>query len=224
MAPQELMQRLKELEINWMAITDHNTMANCAAYEYNAFKHGINFTWGVEMQTAEEIHVLVYFDDRQAAQRFDKELYEALPAIENDPDFFGDQVVIDENANILKMEHKALSSSVFWDLSEAVSIARAHGGYCVPAHIDAGANSILGQLGFLPAEPFFELLGITARLDVEKYLASHPELVGKAFLRSSDAHYLGDLGCGTTRLRLQSASVSELGKAIARAPRYEIII
>ncbi|NLK49055.1 MAG: PHP domain-containing protein [Candidatus Cloacimonetes bacterium] len=224
MAPFDLVSRLRELEINWMAITDHNSMANCAAYEKVAKMAGIRYTWGVEMQTAEEIHMLVYFDDKEAAQSFDKELYAALPPIDNDPDFFGDQVVIDENANILRMEQKALSSSVYWDLSEAVSIARAHGGYCVPAHVDAGANSILSQLGFMPLEPEFDLLGITARLNLSSFLKQHPQLAGKAFMRCSDAHYLSDLGSGSTRLKLTDATVADLISAVHKAPRTEIII
>lgn len=224
MSPQELVTRLRELEVHWFAITDHNSMANCPAYQASAMAGGLDFTWGVEVQTAEEIHLLVYFDDSEAAVSFDKKLYAALPDLPNDPDFFGDQVVIDENANIIRLEQKALSNSTLWDLSEAVTIARAHGGYCVPAHIDAGANSILSQLGFMPQEPDFELLGITARLDLPAFLDRHPELRGKAFLRCSDAHYLADLGSGATRLKLENASVAELFKAVAGAPRTEIIV
>jgi hypothetical protein len=37
-----------------------------------------------------------------------------LPSLPNDPDFFGDQVVIDENCNIIRMEQKALSNSTLW--------------------------------------------------------------------------------------------------------------
>lgn len=224
MAPQELVARLRELEVNWFAITDHNSMANCPAYQASATVAGLDFTWGVEVQTAEEIHLLVYFDDPDAARSFDSQLYSALPDLPNDPDFFGDQVVVDENANIIRLEQKALSNSTLWDLNEAVSIARAHGGYCVPAHIDAGANSILGQLGFMPLEPDFELLGITARLNLPVFLDSHPELRNKAFLRCSDAHYLADLGSGSTRLKLENASVAELSRAVGRAPRTEIIV
>ncbi|HOH79009.1 MAG TPA: PHP domain-containing protein [Candidatus Cloacimonadota bacterium] len=224
MAPDDLIARLKELEINWFAITDHNSMANCPAYHAAAKTAGLEFSWGVELQTAEEIHLLVYFDDCDAALSFDQQLYAALPSLPNDPDFFGDQVVIDENCNIIRMEQKALSNSTRWDLSEAVSIASAHGGYCVPAHIDAGANSILGQLGFMPQEPDFELLGITARLDLSAFLDQHPELRHRAFLRCSDAHYLADLGSGTTRLKLERASLAELFKAVRGEPRTQIIV
>lgn len=224
MAPQDLMQRLKSLHVDWLAITDHNSLANCPAYAKVAQAMGLEFSWGVEVQTLEEIHLLVYFDDSSAAMSFDKELYAALPDIANDPDYFGDQVVIDENGNILKLEPKALSSSVWWDLSQTVEAASAYGGYCVPAHVDAGANSILSQLGFLPPEPEFELFGITAKLNLSSWLPEHPQFEGKSFLRASDAHYLSDLGSGATRLRLEKASIHDLFKAVRGETRTELIV
>lgn len=224
MGPQDLMQRLIDLHINWLAITDHNTLANCPAYANVAQAMGLEFSWGVEVQTSEEIHLLVYFDDPEAAMCFDTELYAALPDIANDPDFFGDQVVIDEKGNILKLEPKALSNSVIWDLSQTVEVAKSYGGYCVPAHVDASVNSIISQLGFLPTEPEFELFGITAKLKLAQWLQQHPEFEGKAFLRASDAHYLSDLGMGATRLRLEKASIADLFKAVRGENRTEMIV
>lgn len=193
MSPSALIERLIECEIEWFAITDHNSMANCPAYEYAAKQAGLHFSWGVEIQTVEEIHLLAYFDDSEMAKAFDSELYLSLMAIENDPDFFGDQVVIDENESILKMEPRALINSSLWDLTTAVDVVQAFGGVAIPAHIDAGVNSIISQLGFLPAFPDFPVLGITAKLDLQRYLLENPQFAGKAFLRASDAHYLDDL-------------------------------
>lgn len=224
MGPQEMMQRLISLHVDWLAITDHNTMANCPAYAKAAQEMGLEFSWGVEVQTSEEIHLLVYFDDSDAARCFDKELYHALPDLANDPDYFGDQVVIDEKGNILKLEPKALLNSVIWDLSQTVEVAKSYGGYCVPAHVDASANSIISQLGFLPQEPVFELFGITAKLKLAQWLQTHPEFEGKAFLRASDAHYLSDLGSGATRLRLKKASIEDLFKAVRGENRTELIV
>jgi hypothetical protein len=48
MAPDDLIARLKELEINWFAITDHNSMANCPAYHAAAKTAGLEFSWGVD--------------------------------------------------------------------------------------------------------------------------------------------------------------------------------
>jgi len=223
MSPASLIRRIKELNIEWIAITDHNSLANCPAYAEVAEKNGIAFTYGVEIQTTEEIHLLAYFDDREKAMQFDKLLYEALPAIENDADFFGDQVVIDAEENIMRIEQKALSNSVIWSLEETVEYIAAYSGVPVPAHVDAAVNSILGQLGFLPAYPEFPLLGITSGLILDEFLKQHPDLSGHAFLRASDAHYLTDLGCGNSRITVIEPVASELMMA-ARKIENRIII
>lgn len=224
MSPQAVTQRLQSLGIDWMAITDHNSFANCPAYASVAERAGISFTWGVELQTMEEIHLLVYFDAPEAALAFGKELYDSLLPLPNDPEFFGDQVIIDEKEDILGMEQRALANSSQWDLKTSVDKAMEYGGYCVPAHIDATANSILGQLGFLPREPEFDLLGVSARLDLKMFLAQQPALSSKAFLRCSDAHYLSDLGCGSSRLYVQNASVAELSLAARGLEERKILI
>ncbi|MDD3535542.1 MAG: PHP domain-containing protein [Candidatus Cloacimonetes bacterium] len=224
MSPSALIKRLKECGVEWFAITDHNSMANCPAYEYAAQQAGLFFSWGVEIQTVEEIHLLAYFDDSAMAQAFDSELYLSLMAIENDPDFFGDQVIIDEKENILKMESRALINSSLWDLTTAVDVVQAFGGLAVPAHIDATVNSIISQLGFLPAFPDFPVLGITAKLDIQRYLLENPQLAGKAFLRASDAHYLDDLSQAFAAvIYLEEPSISELILAAKRQAGRHIV-
>lgn len=215
MSPRAVVRRLKECGIQWMAITDHNSMANCPAYEKAALAEGLSFTWGVEIQSSEEIHILAYFDDPEAAQEFDKELYESLLPLANDPDFFGDQVIIDENENILRVEQRALINSSQWDLNTVAERIESHGGLAVPAHIDAGVNSILSQLGFIPAVPAFRLFGITASLNAAQWAGQNPFFADKSLLRASDAHYLSDLGSGYSELFVDNASVSELLKAAA---------
>jgi len=219
MSPHAVVAKAKELKIEWLALTDHNTLANCPAYAEVAEASGLAFTYGTEIQTAEEIHLLAYFDDREKAMEFDRELHNALPEIKNDADFFGDQVVIDAEENIIRMEEKALSNSVVWDLDETVNRILYFHGFAVPAHIDAEANSILSQLGFLPQEPDFSLLGITAKLNLTGFLLLHPELRDKSFLRSSDAHYLSDLGSGTSEIIVEKPTVKEL--MIAAKQLYE---
>jgi hypothetical protein len=185
-------------------------MANCATYASVAKQAGLAFSWGVELQTSEEIHLLVYFDDPEAAQAFDAELYASLLPLDNDPDFFGDQVVIDENEQILRMENRALINSTLWDLTDACETARSYGGFVVPAHVDAGTNSILSQLGMMPEEPVFDAFGITAGLDTAKFVSRNPWFQGKSLFRSSDAHYLADLGTGIARVYCQEPTVKEL--------------
>lgn len=213
MSPHALMQKLKDFQIEWFAITDHNSMANCPAYEKVAQAEGLSFTWGVEIQSAEEIHLLAYFDDSASAQAFDLELYNSLLPLENDADFFGDQVIIDENENIIRVEQRALINSSLWDLNTVADRVQAFGGLLVPAHVDASVNSILSQLGFVPEQPVFPAFGITARLDTANWLVQHAYFADKSLLRASDAHYLADLGSGYSELYVEYASVAELQKA-----------
>lgn len=210
MSPQALIQRLKELNIEWIAITDHNSLANCPAYAKVAGDNGIAFTYGVEIQTSEEIHLLAYFDDCAKAMEFDGILYDALLPLPNDADFFGDQVVIDADENIVRLEERALSNSVLWDIEETKRKVEEYSGFCVPAHIDAYTNSIIGQLGFLPPDLNFNILGVTSSLILKDFLAQHPELSSYSFLRASDAHYLNDLGCGSSKIYVKNATVKEL--------------
>ncbi|HPF09279.1 MAG: PHP domain-containing protein [Candidatus Cloacimonetes bacterium] len=210
MSPRALVHKLKEAGIEWFAITDHNSMANCPAYSAVAKKAGLYFSWGVEIQTVEEIHLLAYFDHPQKAQAFDAELYASLLPLLNDADFFGDQVIIDENENILKVEPRALINSSTWDLARAVERIQDYDGFAVPAHIDAMVNSIISQLGFLPPSPEFKVLGITANLELDKYLAENPQLQNKQFMRASDAHYLSDLGNAYCMMNVVQPTIQEL--------------
>ncbi len=210
MSPSALVKELKQIGIQWFAITDHNSMANCPAYAAVAAKNGLSFTWGVEVQSVEEIHILAYFDNPDDAQCFDRELYQSLLPLKNDPDFFGDQVIIDENENILRVEPRALINSSTWDLATVVQEIEAYGGLAIPAHIDAGVNSVISQLGFLPPFPEFEILGITAGLDLKKYLVEHPQMADKSFIRASDAHYLADLRHGSCMIYSQEPTAKEI--------------
>ncbi len=210
MSPGKLIERIRSLNIEWMAITDHNSMANCPAYEKWALDSRLHFSWGVEIQTAEEVHLLAFFDDRDAARSFDQLLYQSLLPVKNDCAYFGDQVVIDADENIIRMEEKALINSSVWDIETCFNEVSSYGGICFPAHVDASVNSILSQLGFVPLSPVFEMYGITAGLDIGKFLQEHPFFADKALIRASDAHYLDDLGRGFSRFYIDKPSCREM--------------
>ena len=108
------------------------------------------------------------------------------------------------------MEQRALINSSQWDLNTVAEKVKAYNGLAVPAHIDAGVNSIISQLGFMPSEPKFKLVGITAMLDIKSWLTEHPDFEDKVFLRASDAHYLNDIGKGYSIINVAEATVQEL--------------
>lgn len=67
------------------ALTDHNTVGNCAAFCEAAERYGIIALPGMELTTAEEVHVVCVFGDLDAAQAFEAEVFRRLPPLENDP-------------------------------------------------------------------------------------------------------------------------------------------
>jgi 3',5'-nucleoside bisphosphate phosphatase len=223
MSPRTIMQAAMMQNLDIIALTDHNSMLNCLAYGKVARRYGIRLLPGVEIQTAEDIHVVALFETYPEA--FQNELYAALPNIPNDPEYFGDQVIIDENENILGFEPKALINSVAWSLEEALDRVRAYNGFAYPAHVDATANSILTQLGFIPDHVRFSAAGVTAKIDLKKTFTEYPFLKKYTLIRCSDAHYATDIGCGYTEFHLSEPTLAEIVLACenrdGRAARWE---
>jgi 3',5'-nucleoside bisphosphate phosphatase len=213
MSPLCVIKKAKELGLDIIAITDHNTMANCSAYHRVAEKEDVNFLNGVEIQTAEEIHLIALFDEFANAMSFDRELYDSLLNIPNDPEYFGDQVVVDADENIIRCEDKALLNSSLWSLDEVLIKVEEHNGFCFPAHVDATTFSIIGQLGFIPDSLPIAAVGITAKGKRDVILENYPFLQKFALIRSSDAHYLADIGSGYAMFLLESPTVKEIRMA-----------
>jgi len=216
MDPESVMQTAAKNGISIFALTDHNSLANCPAYAAWAKRFGIAFLYGVEIQTAEEIHLIALFDNTQEAMEFNELLYDSLLPIPNDPDFFGDQVVIDEEGGIVRMEERALINSSVWDLDTAYQQVDSYGGLCFPAHVDATTFSIIGQLGFIPPHLDFAAVSVTANCRIDRLLTTYPWLQKYPLFACSDAHYLADIGKGTTAFYLAAPTVAEIRKAFKK--------
>lgn len=223
MSPHSVLYRARELGLDIIAITDHNSCKNCQAYHDLGEEYGIVVICGIEIQTSEEIHVIALFATLQEALKFDKLIDEVLLPIQNNPDFFGDQVIVDKDENIIGIEEIALINSVTWDFETTVKRVKQFDSICYPAHIDAKSNSVLSQLGFLPPDSEVDGIGITARCDINSFLTKKSYLATRTVIRSSDAHYLHEMGSGSCFARLEAPTFAELKKAFARQDGREII-
>ncbi len=176
------MAHLKGLSL--IALTDHNAAHNLQAMAKAAAEYGLIFIPGIEVNTSEEVHVLTYFADVDAAVTFGETLYDALPDIQNRPDIFGNQIIMDESDNIKGRLSKLLLQAVPFSLDDILRMAKAAGGCAVPAHINRDSFSLLANLGFLPPKLF-------GCVEVAKGLPC-PDLDSNlTVLHSSDAHELG---------------------------------
>lgn len=59
--------------LNIVALTDHNSTKNCRAFFTAAKRHGIIAVAGMELTTAEDVHIVCLFPTLEAAENFDAE-------------------------------------------------------------------------------------------------------------------------------------------------------
>ena len=175
-----------------MALTDHNTCRNCPAFFSAAKQYGIIPIAGMELTTAEDIHVVFLFRELAQALEFDKLVSERKPRIPNRTDIFGDQLIIGEDDKVVGTEEFFLSNATDIPIEETAALAERYGAICYPAHIDREANGILAVLGMLPPRPDFRCVEINRPEKVAELTQAH-RLGGKHIIVSSDAHYLWDI-------------------------------
>ena len=175
-----------------MALTDHNTCRNCPAFCAAAEEQGIIPVPGMELTTAEDIHMVCLFPSLDAAMAFDDAIRRRRVLIPNRPAIFGEQWIMDECDNIIGSEEHLLSNATTVSVEESVPLVESFGGVCYPAHIDREANGILAVLGALPEKPVFPCVELHDGSREPEIRTRHltPET---RVLVSSDAHVLWDI-------------------------------
>ncbi len=182
---------VKGLQI--LALTDHNTCGNCPAFYAACKRQGVIPVAGMELTTAEDIHLVCLFPTLEAAMAFHAQVGARRVRVQNRPDIFGDQLILDENDAVVGCDADLLPNATTLPLEEGAALARSHGGLCYPAHIDREANGILAVLGSFPEQPDFACVEYRDRDSRPALEERFPLLRGKQTVFSSDAHYLWDI-------------------------------
>ncbi len=206
MSPSRIVREAKERGIHMIAITDHNTCDNVVYAQRVGEEIGVKVLPGMELQTEEEVHLLAYFDSLDAACSFKDRIYAYLPDVKNDPEYFGDQVIVDESEMVVGFEEKLLLNSLLLSVDECVKMVRDYGGLPVPAHVDRDTYGLISQLGFIPDYLGFDALEVSRLMELEEAVRRWPELDEYTIITSSDAHYPGDIGAAVTLLRMEEPS------------------
>ena len=175
-----------------MALTDHNTCRNCPAFFEAAKKQGIIPVAGMELTTAEDIHMVCLFPTLESAMDFDREIQTRRILIPNRTDIFGDQYVMDGQDEIVAIEPHLLSNATTVSVEEAPALTARFGGVCYPAHIDRQANGIISTLGFLPPDMHFPTVELHDGEKEAEYRQNHIGDTTRVVI-GSDAHVLWDI-------------------------------
>lgn len=199
--------------IHLIAITDHNASANIEAVQKAAKGMDLVVLPGMELQTAEEVHVLCLFDRFEQIEALQEVIDSSLPNLENNPDFFGEQFIVDETGDFIRREHRLLLVSASLTLSEAWKKVNELEGLLIPAHVDRKAFGLISSLGFVPTDIPIEILEISMQLNPDQAVKKYPQIAGYPLIQSGDVHYLADF-LGANEMLIEAPTISEIRKAI----------
>ena len=211
MSPGEIVARAKAAGMGGIALTDHQSARNTPAIAECARRAGLSCLFGMEVQTAEEVHTVALFDTTEQALKLTDWVYEAMPKRVNDPETFGDQPVVTWDDDIVDLEWRILAMGCRRTIPETAAKVHELGGLYVAAHVDRPNFSCLGTLGAIP-EGCFDAVELSRTAEAADWL---PKIGDYAVTRSSDAHNLDDVAKVWSEADLPAFTVDALRGAFA---------
>lgn len=146
----------------------------------------------MELTTSEDIHIVCLFETLEGAMNFGKRVKGLSIPIENRPDIFGHQLILDGQDNIIGEEKNLLINATLVSVEDVSALVGEFGGICYPAHIDRQANGIISVLGTFPVTPHFNCVEFHDGTKADEYIQKY-NLQDKKIIVSSDAHRLTDM-------------------------------
>ena len=199
--------------INLIAITDHNSSANIIAVQKAASGTELTVLPGMELQTKEEVHLLCLFDTLDQIDAFQSQVDLHMSDMMNNPEFFGEQFVVDETGGLISRETRLLLSSSSLSLDEAFQMVTTLAGLAIPAHVDRAAFGLFANLGFIPPEIPFPALEISNRISIADAIKKFPSILPFPLIQSGDVHYLNDY-LGANVMHLEKPEILEISLAL----------
>lgn len=214
MGAPEIVAACRKQGIALCAVTDHNAVDNATAVASAAQGNPVVIP-GMEVQSAEDIHLIVLFPDMETARSFQEWLWLEMPPIPNKPDIFGEQFIIDGENQILGEQKTLLVQGTGYDADVIAAEALERGCLVIPAHLNRPSFSYEAVLGPLPDDfpcSALELSSAVTGADFQEWRRRYP---WRVFIRSTDAHRLQEISKDRcTVMMLESPSFSELALAL----------
>jgi PHP family Zn ribbon phosphoesterase len=214
MSPRAIVEKSIEKGLDIIAVCDHNAAENVGATMRKGVAQGLQVLPGMEINSREEAHVLALFETADQALNMQEIIYRKLKGT-NRPELFGDQVIANELDEVEGFNDHLLIGAVDMGLKEIIRKIHDIGGLSIASHVDRPSFSVLSQFGFIPSDLGLDALEIA---NPEKPLEIHygPDGAGELpILRSSDAHFLSDIGRIYTDFLMEGPSLKEIRMALS---------
>jgi PHP family Zn ribbon phosphoesterase len=215
MSPRALVRKSVDKRLDIIAVCDHNASEN-VQYTVKAAQ-GTNLTVlpGMEVTSSEEVHVLALFESQESLLKLQDIVYANLPG-KNDEEIFGCQAIVNDLDEVEGLNERLLIGATGIPLDQIVKRIHELGGLAIASHIDREGFSLLGQLGFIPIDLTLDAVEVSPRTGLKEARIRFPELAAYPLVEFSDAHRLGEIGQGVTKIYLERATLSELKMAFEK--------
>jgi len=216
MIPPLIVERAIENNIDLIAVTDHNSSLNYISVKNAAKNTSLVVLPGVELQTREEVHILCLFDTIDQITKFQRIIDNHLPDLQNQPDHFGEQFIVDETGEFIRRENKLLLTSTSLSMNEAFKVVEQLGGLFIPAHVNRKAFGLLENLGFVPTDIPILAVEISRHITPEQAYFQFPQLKGYPIIQDGDVHRLDEY-LGVLTLSVSEPSIVEIKLALGHS-------
>ena len=213
MSPRAIVKTALEKGIDIIAITDHNSAENVIAAQKAAKNTGLTVLSGMEITTSEEAHILALFDDIESIIKLQDIVYNNLMPGVNDEKRFGEQIVVNEKDEVLDFNRRLLIAATELSVYSVVNTIQSLGGLAVASHVDKDVFSVISQLGFIPDNLKFNALEMSYHIDRKRAEELFAIYNSYAWISSSDAHYLDDIGKRTTTFIMNEPTTEDMVSA-----------
>jgi PHP family Zn ribbon phosphoesterase len=223
MIPPLIVQKALEKNIDLIAITDHNASANVYAVQKAAEGTPLTVLPGMEVQSREDVHLLTIFETPEELEVWQTQVDHALPNLHNQPEFFGEQFIVDETGEFIRSEPRLLLTSTSFSIDEIFARVKELGGLVIPAHVERTAYGLLPTLGLISENWQLLALEISRHTTPEQAAATFPALRQYSVLQSGDVHQLESF-LGTTVFTLASPTLLEIQMAFNHIDGRDVCI
>jgi signal transduction histidine kinase len=213
MHPSALVGAALKAGLDAIAVCDHNSAENAGAVRRAGRTAGLAVIAGMEITSAEEVHILGLMPDTEAALALQARIYRALPG-RNDERAFGMQVIANEEAEVLGFNDRLLAGATTLEVEQVVDEIHDAGGLAVASHVDRERFGIIGQLGIVPGGLPLDALEISSRTPLPQARARFVPREQFPLICASDAHEPKDVGRGATWALVEEPTVAEIGLAL----------
>jgi len=197
-----------------VAVCDHNSAENAGAVQRAGASAGLAVIPGMEITSAEDVHILGLLPDLEAAMALQSRVYLSLPG-RNDENTFGMQVIANEFAEVLGFNEHLLSGATTLTVDRVVAAIHDVDGLAVASHVDREGFGIVGQLGFIPPGLPLDAIEVSQRMPLPVARAAFSPHGEYSILCASDAHEPKDIARAATYILMEAATLPELRRALA---------